>query len=415
MGDNPPALPDIGGWHTGTPFPEGAPLAERRMKPDYQGGSIVNLMASVVGGFGGRTEYRPARAIGPGELASARNVVLLVLDGLGHRHLLRARADGALARHLRASLTSTFPSTTAAAITTFMTGLAPQAHGLTGWHMYFRELGAVLAVLPFRPRHGGPSLAASGVVTPAELLGHAPVFDQLDARSFVVSPASIVESDFNRAVSGQARRVGYARLEDMIGAVREIVLAGTGRQYVYAYYSELDTQAHAFGVNARETQEELERVDAAFERLLGELAGTDTLVLATADHGFVDTRPETVIDLAAHPALAATLALPLCGEPRVAYCYVKPGQGAAFERYVESQLGHAAALRASADLLAEGWFGPGSTHPRLAERIGDYVLVMKDRYAIRDLLHGERRHAQIGVHGGISEDEMLVPLIVAGS
>ena len=29
-----------------------------------------------------------------------------------------------------------------------MTGLAPQAHGLTGWHMYFREIGAVLAVLP---------------------------------------------------------------------------------------------------------------------------------------------------------------------------------------------------------------------------------------------------------------------------
>ena len=383
------------------------------MKPDYQGGSIVNLMASVVAGFGGRSEYLPARDLPAAEIASARNVVLIVLDGVGERHLLRARPGGALVRHLRAGLTSTFPSTTAAAITTFMTGLAPQAHGLTGWHMYFRELGAVLAVLPFRPRHGGPSLAANGGVTPAELLGHAPVFDQLDALSFVISPAAIVESDFNRAVSGRARRIGYARLEDLFGAAGDIARTGAGRQYVYAYYSELDTLAHAAGIASGEVEAELARVDDAFERFLGEIAGTDTLVVVTADHGFVDTRPETVIDLADHPALAATLALPLCGEPRVAYCYVKPGQGAAFEHYVESRLGHAASVRASADLAAEGWFGPGVPHPRLADRIGDYVLVMKDRYAIRDLLPGERRHAQIGVHGGTSEDEMRVPLVVA--
>jgi hypothetical protein len=38
---------------------------------------------------------------------------------------------------------------------------------------------------------------------------------------------------------------------------------------------------------------------------------------------------------------------------------------------------------------------------------------MKDGYAIRDVLPGERRHAQIGVHGGTSADEMLVPLVVA--
>lgn len=383
------------------------------MKPDYQGGSIVNLMASVVAAFGGRTEYLPARDLGVAEVAAARNVVLLVIDGLGQRHLARSLAGGALHRRMRARLTSTFPSTTAAAITTFMTGLAPQAHGLTGWHVYFREIGAVLAVLPFRPRHGGPSLEASGVVTPAELLGNAPVFDRLDASSFVVSPAAIVDSDFNRAVSGTARRVGYAGLDELFAAVREIVRGGAGRQYVYAYYSEIDSLAHAFGAGSPEVQAELARVDAAFARFVDEVAGTDTLVLATADHGFVDTRPDTVVELADHPALAATLAVPLCGEPRVAYCYVKPGQGPAFERYVESRLGHAAGLRASVDLLGEGWFGPGAPHPRLADRIGDYVLLMKDRYAIRDVLPGERRHAQIGVHGGTSEDEMLVPLVVA--
>jgi len=383
------------------------------MKPDYQGGSIVNLMASVVTGFGGRSEYALARDLPPDEIRAARNVVLLVLDGLGYNHLARALEGGALRGNLRASLTSTFPSTTAAAITTFMTGLAPQAHGLTGWHMYFREIGAVLAVLPFRPRHGGPSLVASGGVTPGELLGHAPLDDLLDAATFVVSPAAIVESDFNRAVSGRARRIGYTRIDEMFAAVRDIVASGAERKYVYAYYSEIDAAAHQYGVASPAVDAELARIDPAFARFLAEIAGTDTLVIATADHGFVDTRPDTVTELDDHPELAATLALPLCGEPRVAYCYVRPGAGAHFERYVESRLGHCATLAASARVLADVWFGPGETHPRLADRIGDYILVMKDGYAIRDVLPGERRHPQIGVHGGTTADEMLVPLVVA--
>jgi arylsulfatase A-like enzyme len=154
-------------------------------------------------------------------------------------------------------------------------------------------------------------------------------------------------------------------------------------------------------------------VDAGFARLLAELAGTDTLVVATADHGFVDTHREKVIELDDHPDLAETLLVPLCGEPRVAYCYVRPSAQRAFEHYVETRLSHCATLARSADLIAQGWFGPGAAHPHLAERIGDYTLVMKDGYAIRDQVPGERRHRQIGVHGGTSEEEMLVPLVVA--
>jgi hypothetical protein len=199
----------------------------------------------------------------------------------------------------------------------------------------------------------------------------------------------------------------------MFAAVRDVVRGGQGRQYVYAYYSELDSLAHAHGIGSDRVREELTRIDAAFGRFLEEIAGTDTLVIFTADHGFVDTRPETVVDLDDHPELAATLAVPLCGEPRVAYCYVKPGAAKVFERYVERRLGHAATLARSSDLMADGWFGPGPAHPRLAERIGDYMLIMKEGYAVRDHVPGERRHVQIGVHGGPTEDEMLVPLVIA--
>ncbi|MGD2083655.1 MAG: phosphodiesterase, partial [Chromatiales bacterium] len=114
-----------------------------------------------------------------------------------------------------------------------------------------------------------------------------------------------------------------------------------------------------------------------------------------------------------HPELGETLLLPLCGEPRAAYCYVRAGATSDFESYVREELGHCVDLRHSGDILDAGLFGMGSPHPRLAQRIGDFTLLMRDHYVIKDWLPFERRYEQIGVHGGLSADEMYVPLIAA--
>ena len=122
--------------------------------PDYAGRGIVNLMASFAAGLGADPgRYSELRALPASEVASHRQVVLIVIDGLGY-DFLREHAEIAptLNAHLRETMTSVFPATTAAAIGTYLTGVAPIEHGLTGWHMHLRELGAVLAVLPGRAR-----------------------------------------------------------------------------------------------------------------------------------------------------------------------------------------------------------------------------------------------------------------------
>ncbi|MHB9103024.1 MAG: alkaline phosphatase family protein, partial [Sulfuricella sp.] len=154
--------------------------------PDYDGGSIVNLMASIESACGGNPRYPALRAVPPAEIAGARNLILLVIDGLGYDCLAQSQA-GALRNRLRAKITSVFPSTTATAITTFLTGLAPQQHGLTGWFTYFREIGSVAAVLTFQPRHGGRSYRESGIDV-VTLFGHTPFFDRIAVPSYVVSP-----------------------------------------------------------------------------------------------------------------------------------------------------------------------------------------------------------------------------------
>jgi hypothetical protein len=384
------------------------------VRPDYQGGSILNLMRSLAAACGDASPppYAPLRGFDAAGLAAARHIVLLVIDGLGYRHLLDARPQGALATHLHGPITSVFPSTTAAAITTFLTGLAPQQHALTGWHMYFSELDAIAAVLPLTLRGPGTIAAQPGEL-PQRLFGHASFFERIARPAFIVSPQHIARSAFNLYHAGRARILAYKTLGELFAHILALLREAPEPSYIYAYYPELDSLAHAHGIGSARAAAELAAIDEAFGAFLAAARGTGALVLATADHGFVDSPPERSIDLADHPRLAATLARPLCGERRVAYCYVKPDQREAFAACAREQLVQSATLYPSQALIDEGWFGPGTPDPRLAARIGDYALIMKKGWTLKDWVPGEERHTQIGVHGGVSEEEMVVPLVVA--
>lgn len=382
------------------------------VRPDYAGGSLVNLMTSLVMACGGTSPYAPARGLDQASLANSASLVLIVIDGLGHDYLNSHGAGSVLHGHLSYRLTSVFPSTTASAITTVMTGLAPQQHGLTGWHMYFSELDAVVAVLPQKTRGDERPLAEFGARAET-LFPYATLFQQLAIPSRVVAPRWIVHTGFNLRHTAGAERRAYDGLADFFPAIAATVRETPARKFVYAYYPAFDTIAHNFGVSSPQCAREFAALDEAFAGFLARLTGTGTTVVVTADHGFVDAPPEHRVELEHHPRLAGMLAQPLCGERRTAYCYVHPEERANFEAYVQNELADAATLARSADLVAAGLFGPGTPHPRLAGRIGDYTLLMKGDCTIRDLLPGEKRHELIGVHGGMSAAEMHVPLISA--
>src|SRR5258708_19813695 len=100
------------------------------MKPDYSGGGLVNLLASIVAGRNGRALHKPLAALDAAQLGAARNVVLFIIDGLGDGYLRRRGAGGELARRRRAAITSVFPPTTPPAITPPYTACTPLEHGL---------------------------------------------------------------------------------------------------------------------------------------------------------------------------------------------------------------------------------------------------------------------------------------------
>lgn len=107
------------------------------------------------------------------------------------------------------------------------------------------------------------------------------------------------------------------------------------------------------------------------------------------------------------------LAAPLFGERRLAFCQVREGAQAEFEAWAGTELRGKAVLVSGSACLRAGLFGPGQPHPRLAERVGSHALLMESGWTIVNHVEGEHEHTMIGVHGGLSAEEMYVPLILA--
>ncbi|MDH3380923.1 MAG: alkaline phosphatase family protein [Gammaproteobacteria bacterium] len=382
------------------------------MQPDYRGGGIVNLMGSICASFDAPTSgYAPLAALSAQRLSAHGHVVLLVLDGLGYSYVEK-RNRSTLRNHLWSSMSSVFPPTTAAAIPTFLTGFAPQQHGFTGWFTYLGELGCIAAVLPFTERGGAESSLRERGIGPRDLCGTSPVFERISAPCSVVMPEQIAYSEFNMAFSRGAGIKAFRTLDQMFSAITRIINTAPTRNYVYAYWPQFDSLAHKYGVASEEVERHFVSIDTAFTRFLDTLREPVT-VIVTADHGFVDSGRDRLVEIGAHPNLARLLAMPLCGEPRAAYCYVQPGRRDEFTAYVRRRLEREVELLASCELIEREYFGLGQCHPRLQDRVGHYVMAMRANYMVKDWVTGERRHQHIGVHGGFSRDELLVPLIIA--
>ena len=379
--------------------------------PDYNGNSIVNLMSSILKATNAESHYNPLKNLDIQKLSERENIVLIVLDGLGYKYLTEKGQDSVFYKHLKSRMTSVFPSTTASAITTFASGVATMEHAITGWFMYFRELGTASVVLPFTPRFNNRSFGKSKI-NPTEIFDFPSIFDSIQRDSYVITKKFIKNSEFNQYSLKNAKCKGYNSLKGFIHLISKVIKSGKNKKYIYAYWPDFDKISHHFGVKSDKTMNHFQVLNQAIIKLMKKLKGTDTILIITADHGLIDSEPEKMLNMKDHPILKDTLSLPLCGEPRVPYCYVKPSKVATFENYIKNELFYACELFTSEEMINKSFFGTAYENPKLKDRIGDYILLMKENYVFHEWVLGERPFSFIGYHGNTTEDEMYVPLII---
>jgi hypothetical protein len=353
--------------------------------PDLDGASVAGIVPELVGGRTGSWI--------PEIVRGARAVVLLVLDGLGWNAVQEHAARlPTIAGMQGREITTVVPATTATALTSISTGLAPAQHGVLGYRMVVA--GEVLNVLRWTTKDARPP-------DPFDVQRHTAF---LGREVPVVTKAEFRNSGFTNAHLRGARFVGWSTVSVLVEHC--VRLVASGDRFVYAYYPGVDNVAHEFGLHNGFYERELEFADGLVGDLLTALpAGTALLV--TADHGQVHLERDDWIGLDALAPMVDVMA----GDGRFRYVYAQKGAARDLAAAATELLGEHAWVRTRAQVLDEGWIGTGATGS-VPGRLGDVVLAARDSSAFVDPALPVEVRLRSG-HGSLTADEMYVPLVAA--
>jgi predicted AlkP superfamily pyrophosphatase or phosphodiesterase len=385
-------------------------MAEK-LVPDYKNGSIVNLMSSIAKSFGSKSDYKPLKNFDL-NLLKSKNIVLMVFDGMGYEFLKKHGKGTVLDQNLKCKITSVFPPTTAAAITTFLTGKSPKEHGLVSWFIYLRELGRISAILPFVER--GSGLPLQNFIDPKEIFDFKPFSNKIKAPCYAINKSELRDTIYTKATTGKSKRLGYSNLDGCFRQIKKCINSNNKRKFIYAYWPGIDSLSHHYGTEHNKTLKHFREICRKAEKFIRSLKDSDTTLIITADHGLSNISKEAErIGLDNHPKLKEMLTLPLSGDARTIYCYVRSSRAKDFENYIKKKFKGKIKLYKSDELVKKGYFGIGKEHKSLRSRIGDYILLCEKNYVFYDRVPGEeKKKHHVGNHAGLSKEELYVPLIV---
>lgn len=380
-------------------------------KPDYQNGSLVNLMSSMSALCSHQLPYQPLKIFPALKTDYYDKIVHIIVDGLGYDYLAEYGTATFLYQHLAGKITSVFPTTTAAALTTFASGLAPGEHGITGWYMHLEgnHITKPAVILPFVERGSGISLLNYGLkpenIFPADRIS----IKQPGFRG--VLPAEYQNSVYNNFILEKSANSYYKSIDEFFMQMTDLI-KDNKKGYIYGYLPHFDDVFHHNGEKSTKLHELLNYLDKNIEKLISAKHNPKTLFVINSDHGLLDNSINQSLNLHNYPKIAETLSFPLCGESRMAYCFVKPEFKPDFKKIVNTELGGVCDVLSFQEAVDQQLFGLKQDHPYLAERTGDFLIMMHEGWVLKDFLDKEEIKFNPANHGGLSSKELFIPLIV---
>ena len=379
--------------------------------PRYDGGGFAALPTTVAGLFG----VGEGGVALDGLAARADRVLLVLLDAFGWRFFVR-HGDHPLLRRVQAveRLTTMFPSTTSAHVTTLHTGAGVGEHGLYEWNVYDPGLDALVTPLLFSFAGDGArdTLVRAGADPHAVLPSMPTLYERLGeagVASAVFAPAAFAPSTYDSVLARGARVHPIGDLASGLAAVGAMLRLG-GPAYAYLYWDEVDAVGHVRGPSSAEFAAAavrcLDALDAGIARL-----PEGTVVLLAADHGQVDVDPATTIFVnEAWPELTALLArgrdgrvLAPAGSARDLFLHCRPETIDEVVAGLTRVVGEHATVHHVEEIVAAGWFG--EVGERLRARLADVCVLPAAGETVWWRERGRFDMGFRGHHGGLSEDE----------
>jgi hypothetical protein len=212
---------------------------------------------------------------------------------------------------------------------------------------------------------------------------------------------------------------------DSIVRLRKNLEENSGKSaYFFVHLDTLDTISHEYGPESYEYYAELSMITYLLNRELVQKidpkTAKETLLLVTADHGGLNVDPKRTTYLNCLPKAILNLQVeknrkPILptGSPREVFLHIKEEKLAETKEWLFQKIGNKAQIIETREAAEKGLFGLGHARRELFERTGNLMILPYRNETVWFENSEGRKTSFLGQHGGLNEQEMLVPFAVA--
>ena len=338
-------------------------------------------------------------------------VVLLFIDAFGWRFYERFQ-DAAfikrIAKHGKIEkLTSQFPSTTAAHVTTLHTGLPVGVTGVHEWFYYEPKVDRIIAPLLFSVAgtKGRDTLSVKNVKA-AELYPKGifyPELKKMGVDSFNFGLRDYTPSTYGNVVMAGSEMRSFKTLSEAFVNMGMLLKEQKNPTYIQLYFDKIDSLAHEYGPNGAQTEAEIETfllmMEHYFERTFK--GKKRILFMMTADHGMCEVDPKTTVFLNTNSNFEGFQRF--LKKNRRGHLLVPAGSPR--DMFLARRLEGKADVVKTDALITAGYFG-NEISSRFRERVANLVILSYRYESVWWYEKDKYDQKYYGHHGGLTPQEM---------
>lgn len=373
--------------------------------PNYEH-SILNTITSILKYYNVNTPYSSLEILDNKLNKKYKNVILLILDGMGSHLLEKLSPDGYFNKNQIDCVTSVYPSTTTAALTTYYSGKPPYETGWIGWSQYFKEYGRTIDMFSHKESYLGQLPNYSRLNVFENIMSYSTIFDKIEESSRNVKAYEVTPLYSERRSN---RTLTADNLDELIDHIN-ILCQTPDEKFIMAYSDNPDGLLHKFGTTSLEVQSFILSAEEKIKKLYNELP-KDSILIISADHGHKDV--EKAYTLLDYPEIQECLIIPASIESRFIAFWVKENMKKEFEERFNKIFEDEFILLTKEEFLDKHFLGFGKKHPKIDDFLGNYVALSISTSMIRiESFLAEGKPIKKSTHCGLSKEEMEVPVIV---
>jgi len=373
--------------------------------PNYNK-SILNLISTILKYYNVQSKYNTLPELEEILKKEYKNIVLIILDGMGEHVLKNISKDGFFSKNDKEVLTSVFPSTTTAALTTYYSGRPPIETGWIAMSQYFKEYGRTIEMLRKVDSYTGKPIENANMDI-YDLVKYIPIYEQIelaneDVKAYEINPVHC-EARSKRSINSNT-------VELMCDSIKSIC-NNNEKNFILAYNDNPDNILHKYGCSSVEASNFIKNAERVIEKMCKELKNSDTIFIISADHGHKDINK--IYNILELEEIQDCLIMPASLESRAVAFWVKETQKEKFEKIFKDKMKNEFILFTKEEFLDRNLLGYGQTHKKVDDFLGNYIAVsISDSIIKLGTNISKPKNNKKSTHCGLTADEMEVPLII---